>query len=181
MSPEILTALIALTGVVVSVTVSLFVNIRQTNTELQKLRSEIQQTYASKLLEKRLEVYPDLYFLLSDFMKKIEAGIASKSDIDELHHRTSDWNSRYAVFFSGHTGGISYRFRQMLLELTRMPDEEYRRKFESPEAVRELRHRVGEVELALKSDLGIYAVEFSDLAKRFRSYREINEEVKSAK
>jgi hypothetical protein len=177
MSSEILAALIALVGVVVSVIVSLFINVRQTNAELQKLRSEIQQTYADKLLDKRLEVYPDMYFILSDFMKNIEDGIVTKTDVNELHQQTRDWNSRYSVFFSGDTGGISYRFRQMLSELIKMTDEEYRRKFEDPEALRELRHRVGEFELALKSDLGIYVVEFSDLTKRFKSYREISEAV----
>jgi hypothetical protein len=177
MSTELIAALIAFVGVVVSVAVSLYTSMRHTGAELQRLRSEIQNIYATKLLDKRIEVYPNMYLLLSDFMKKIEAGTFSQNDIDQLHRRVSEWNSRNAIFFSGGTGYVSYHFRQLLMELSTIRHEEYQARFETPEAVKELKRRVAEFELGLKSDLGIYAVEFSDLSKRFKSYRDLDEAV----
>lgn len=50
MSSEIIAALIALTGVVTSVAVSLYGSLKQTGTEMEKLRFEIRQTYRDKLL-----------------------------------------------------------------------------------------------------------------------------------
>ena len=81
MSIEIVTALIALGGVFLSVVVSLITNSRQTANELAKLRTEIQQSYAGKLLEKRLEIYPQTYMLLSDFAKKLEEGTFTKQEV----------------------------------------------------------------------------------------------------
>ena len=167
MSTEIIVALIALFGVVISVVISLYTSMKQTKVELQKLRSEIQETYAGKLLEKRIEIYPDMYFLLSDFGKKIQYGLVSKSDVTELLGRIDDWDSKKSLFFSAITNSVSYHFRKTLVQITKMTDEEFQKEFASEETRRDLRHKAGTFELALKSDLGIYVVEFSDISKRF--------------
>ncbi|MDX2241676.1 MAG: hypothetical protein NW224_13410 [Leptolyngbyaceae cyanobacterium bins.302] len=60
MAEGVLSALIALVGVFSSVTASLFVSLRQSRIETQKLRDEYFHRYAGKLFEKRLEVYPEL-------------------------------------------------------------------------------------------------------------------------
>lgn len=177
MSTEIVVAFIAFAGVLISVAVSLFTSMRLTNAELRKLRTEIQQTYADKLLEKRLDVYPSLYALLSDFAKKIQSSIISKSVLEELRNQIEEWDSKHAVLFSGRAGIICYRFRKALAELTQKPDEELQKDLASADFFRKLRHKVAELELALKGDLGIYIVEFSDLTKEFTSYQEVMDAV----
>ena len=171
MSNEILVALIALIGVLVSVAISLFSSMRLTNTELQKLRQEIQKTYSGKLLDKRLEVYPDLYYLLSDFAKKALFGTVVKRDLEKLLDQTNKWNSRHSILFSGQTNKVSYHFRKTLTELAQQGAD-------SPEALHSFIDMLSEFELALKSDLGIYVVEFADTTKRFSSYTDLSEAVK---
>jgi len=170
MSNEVLVSLIALFGVLLSVTVSVFISLRTTNTEIQKLRTEIQQTYTGKLLDKRLELYPEMYYLLSDFRKKFDVADISKEDVKRLLKQTSEWNSKHSILFSGQTTLISVRFRKLLTRLVQDG-------FESNESLRELIRTLAELEVALKSDIGIYVIEFSDPAKRFSHYEDVEDAV----
>ena len=178
MTTEIIVALITLAGIVLSIITSLIVSLRVSSIELQKLRAEIQQTYADKLLENRLEVYPSLYEPLSNFVKVIRFGSISKSSFEQLRTQMEDLNSKHSVLFSGRTGVIFHKFLMMLAELSEIPEDALQKKYASDEEKRELRHCIGEVELALKNDLGIYVVEFADPRKIFGSYQEIVNVVK---
>jgi hypothetical protein len=173
MSIEVVTALIALGGVLLSVIVSLITNSRQTANELAKLRTEIQQSYAGKLLEKRLEVYPQTYILLSDFAKKLEARTFTKRDLEILYKGINKLDSESSILFSGHTGNIAFYFRQFLTETLKLENDDLKK----PEKTKEIKKHIGKFELALKSDLGIYVVEFTDPAKRFSSYGDIHQAV----
>jgi hypothetical protein len=173
MTNEIIGALIALGGVIVSVCASLYTSVRITNTELKKVRTELQTTYTEKLLEKRLEHYPQLYFWLSDFMKELELGRIKKADIVKLLRETNKWNSKYAIFFSGRANYVSYPFRQYLHSLVTMADEEFETLANSG-LVLELMSKVGEFEIALKNDIGVFLVEFPDTPAKFQTYHDVD-------
>ncbi len=170
MSNELQIALISLSGVLISVLVSVFISLRATNTELQKLRTEIQQTYMNKVLEKRIETYPALYCLLSDFAKKSWLEPFSKKEITSLYRDTNGWHSKYSILFSAQTNVVSYRFFGVLRELLK-------KKFSSDEVHEFVNGALAEFELALKSDIGIYVVEFSDPQKRFHTYTDLTNAV----
>lgn len=145
-----------------------------TNTELRKLRAEIQQTYVGLLLEKRLDVYPALYQVLSRFIKVIEFSVVTKSALQELRTQIEQWDSQYSIYFTGKTADVFHEFRMTIAELSELPDEEIQAKINPEAGTTWLRHRVAEIELALKGDLGIYIVEFTDADKeRFGQYEEI--------
>jgi hypothetical protein len=169
MSTEILVAFIALGGVFISVLVSIITSTRTTATEIQKLRTEIQRTYADKLLDERLKVYPDMYYLLSDFRKKVKAGTFSKDDLEKLRTQTNEWNSKYSLLFSGQAVAVSYQFRKGL-------DEIIRNDISSTININDLRNIAGEFELVLKYDIGIYTVEFADPSKKFTTYPDLIKE-----
>jgi hypothetical protein len=116
MSTAIVTAIIAFTGVVASVVASLFTSKRQADIEVQKLRAEIRQTYAGKLLEKRIDVYPALYKLLSDFDKMLRLDKVSRSVVEELLRQIFEWDSENALIMSGYAGRILYEFRKLLMD-----------------------------------------------------------------
>lgn len=177
MPKEIIVAFITLIGVGLSVAASLYATSRQTRNELNKLRFEMQRLYSDKLLEKRLQIYPGLYFLLSNFQKKVEVENISKEDVKQIYEQTNDWNSKNALLFSGDTGYISFNFRQTLRKLLSMHEEDFLKYTQSSDSFSNLKQTVAEFELALKSDIGIYAVEFSDTSKRFSSYHVLDETV----
>lgn len=173
MSTAIVTAIIAFTGVVASVVASLFTSKRQADIEVQKLRAEIRQTYAGKLLEKRIDVYPALYKLLSDFDKMLRLDKVSRSVVEELLRQIFEWDSENALIMSGYAGRILYEFRKLLMDWLQLPDNDFQRKFASSDEKWNRLQEVGKVELALKSDIGIYVVEFSDEKRSFGSYQEV--------
>jgi hypothetical protein len=173
MTAEAASAIIALVGIFISMLVSIYTSRRQTKTELEKLRFEIKQSYAGRLLEKRLDAYPGLYYLLSSFAKKLKPDLLSRTDVETFHEQLNEWDSRNSLLFTAQTGLIHFNFRRLLTKLVNVTDEEFTRQLAFVEYCDDLRNKVGQLELALKNDLGIYVVEFDDLSKRFTSYEEI--------
>lgn len=177
MSTEIVVAFIAFLGVAISILSSVFISRKQTVLELQKMRTEIRQTYAGKLLERRLDIYPEMYRILSDFTKKIESGEFTKAALQQFKNEIDSWDSKHAILFSGPTNITAYRFRKELRRLTNLTDNEFNNGFESEDAISDFRHKIGNYELALKSDLGIYVVDSGDTSKRIESYKQLNIEL----
>jgi hypothetical protein len=158
MTTEIATAFIALIGIIISVLASVLINKRHVTTELQRLKTEIQQTYAGKLLEKRIEVYPALYKLLSNFDKATRYDTISTILIRELLTHIKEWDSDNAIFMSGHAVKIYHDFRQWLDGLAKLSNDDFLKEWDTPEKHRALRREANKVELALKGDIGIYVV-----------------------
>ena len=174
MHEEIIVAFIALGGVIISVLVSLYTSMRQTNTELSQLRAEIQQTYTDKLLEKRIEVYPSLYKLLSIFTKSIvSTQPTSLNQLQKLLRELSEWDVENAIFLSGKAFELSYRFRIQVSKVVGDPPDD----LANVELLADLRRKADDVKLALKEDLGIFVVEFLDEQKEFKSFQEVAETV----
>jgi hypothetical protein len=174
MSTEIIVALISLAGIVFSIVVSLIAGMRIANVEMQKLRLEIQQTYASKLIERRLEVYPEIASLLSKLVKAILFTSLTQETFQEFRSQFEELDTKYSVIFSAKTGIIFHKFHNRMVEISKLPDSDIRKKFDSENEIERFQHQIGKVELALKNDLGIYVVEFSDPSKSFEDYDEIS-------
>lgn len=178
---EIITAFIALMGVIISILASLYVNSRQTNTEIEKLRHEIQYTYIGKLIEKRIEVYPSLYKLLSDLDKVLRFGTFSKEVAAELFNKISLWDSNNALFLSSISGLEYHRFRMVVAKIVNMSDEEFSETYSDKDATDILRKAANKVEVSLKSDIGVFIPESSDTKVRFSSYSDVSNTVGNAK
>jgi hypothetical protein len=174
MSMEITVALISLVGVVFSILVSLIAGRRVANIEMQKLRLEIQQTYASKLIERRLEVYPEITSLLSKLVKTIRFTSLTQETFQEFRNQFEELDTNYSVLFSAKTGIIFHKFHNTMVEISKLSDSDIRKKFDSEIEIEKFQRQIGKVELALKNDLGIYVVEFSDPNKSFEDYDEIS-------
>jgi hypothetical protein len=180
MSIELVTSAIALAGVIISVIVSVLISSRQAKIELDKLRTEIQRAYTDKLLDKRLNTYPVLYKLLSDFAKIIEYGVLSKATIEKLRKNMLNWDSENGILLSGHSGTTYVKFRKVLSELVKMNDKDFQKEYSSSEACWEMLRQANEVEFALKQDIGIYVVEFADIDRKFKTYQEVGQVIRSS-
>jgi hypothetical protein len=181
MSTEIITTLIAFMGILISVSTSVLVNRQQNATEIKKLRTEIQQAYAHRLIEKRIEVYQVLYKLLSEFDKVIHFGIPTKLTkrvISDLFDNILKWDSENAIFMSGNTGRKLYEFRWRLSELKDMSNDQFLNYFNMPKKQKGLLELANQLEVALKVDIGVYIVEFDNENKIPHSYRDVPYNVK---
>ena len=99
---------VTLGGVIASVFVSYLLSQRQLHAQLDSLRYQVEQGFTEKLFEKRIEVYPEMYGILSAFSKQAVADGVNKKALDEFADRLNDWDSRNAIFCS------AYTVRQML-------------------------------------------------------------------
>ncbi len=126
-------------------------------------------------------------FRLSEFSKQIELRSILKNDIIQLLENLNDCDSRISLLFSGKANVVSYKLRQSLTKLSQLNEDEFhmrisignRHKIGSD--LQKLDFEIGEMELALKNDLGVFVVEFSDLTKKFSSYQELTQTIENLK
>jgi hypothetical protein len=170
MPKEAIPPLIALLGVMLSIAVSLLTSRMVFKNEARKLILEARKAYDSKLVEARLNAYPGLYLLISKFAKQIRHEHISRNDIDSFLREIDEWDSRNAILLSARTGHLCGRLRESLeawlrADITTRPDVS---------TLQDLIQKIGILELALKSDLGIFGVEDAGLdTKVVDSYNEI--------
>lgn len=164
MPKEIIVAIIALLGVVLSAFVSLLVSRRVVATESRKLRFEAKKIYDDKLLSVRVAIYPHLYFLLSSFIKMSRCKPINRDMLEELLNGMNEWDCKNAIFLSAHAGQACHDLRHYLSRLLTKSDKALARILSSPNFSNVLAERMRRVELGLKSDLGIYGVEIKSEA-----------------
>lgn len=120
----ILSAIIALSGVIISVLISFAsarLNIRN---EIAKLETSIVQNYSSKIMEERNKRYPEVYFELSQMAKRVvthkyKIG-RTKIDINTIQNfvfKLDELDSKNCVFFSILTGSASSKLRLFTYQL----------------------------------------------------------------
>lgn len=150
---EISVALIVLLGVIFSAVISYLISKNAIKNEIKKLQLDITKTYESKILESRLESYPQLYFILSDLAKKVRTSKITKEVFEQALTDIEDWDSKNAIFMSAATTSVCFEFRIYLDKLMKEMTEETLQKTTS-----DLVDEVGIFEYALKNDLGIWGV-----------------------
>ena len=148
--------------------------------QLSEIRGQLQRNYADKLLDKRLDVYPHLYLILSDFLKLLHSESLSLPYIVKLRDDIDTWDSKYALFFSARSGVSCYRLRKLLRQLTNTSEQALNTVITSEDVLTDLKNRLRELELLLKSDIGIYIPAIADTVQEMTSYDDLTREVNSS-
>ena len=78
----------------ISVVASLLATKQRNKTELQKIKIELEQKYAKSLFDKRVEVYPQLYEILSSYGKTIQYDKNTIENLIEFRERIDNWNNK---------------------------------------------------------------------------------------
>ncbi len=181
MPKEIIISLIAMAGVLISAAMSWIVSRRQVNAEVERLRLEIQRSYATNLNNKRLEVYPALYSLMNDYTVSIQNQNMSLEKLKTLSEKVSEWYTRNGLLLSGLTNGSVYTFLRTINRIAQKSEAAFTTRLAASEQRQQLIQDAWKVQVGLKNDIGIYKVEFSDLETNFSSYSEIDERLKEVK
>ena len=126
--------------------------------ELQKLRLGVQQKLLEQLVAARLVVYPGLYSLLSELPKISRAAVKDAAALRNFLEQVNTWDSKHAILLGPHSTNVCYQFRKTLTEAASIAGEasnetNQRKVMDAVFSQAEL------LELALRSDLGIYGVE----------------------
>jgi hypothetical protein len=159
MSKEILVSLIPLAGLILSALASLLISRRVVAAESHKLLFEAKKVYDNKLLEARLATYPNLYTLLSKFIKGTRQQSIERSTLESFIAEVNEWDCTHAILFSTYAGKACHDLRHFLEDLLRENNETLIQSLSSQPVIRTLIGKIRKLELALKSDLGIYGVD----------------------
>ena len=128
-------------------------------TELHKLRLGVQQKLLEQLVAARLVVYPSLYSLLSELPKARRAVVNDAAALRNLLEQVNAWDSKHAILLGPHSTNVCYQFRKALAEATALANEALSNEVNQRKAMEAVFSQAELLELALRSDLGIYGVD----------------------
>ena len=124
--------------------------------ELTKLQLAAQSTVFTRLLEARIVPYASLYAELSSIIKELETNRVEWTTLEERLGRIELWDSANSMLLGPRTTNICWEFRQKLrsaIEVLRAVSPKDNRR-----ALVDLFEGASELELALRTDLGIYGL-----------------------
>lgn len=179
MPVEIVTSIIALIGVLLSVSISIYTSRRQTQIDLEKFHAEMHQNFNAVLFKKRLDIYPEIYATLTEFSDNIKYQKITKDQITKMFTPLQNWR-KHSFLFTAKTGHLAFELKEELLRLTDKTDGELEVYFNNIEARKRLRRKVQEVELALKSELGIYGFHSPTILSNVTEFQTYNDAVVSS-
>jgi hypothetical protein len=156
MKIEIIVAFISFIGVLISITISYFISKRSLKVEKEKINRQINQDYTIPLLQKRIEVYPEIYFKLSDFASITYERTPTIEELELLAIELRQLAAKYAIFLSAQTENAFHNFRKFLNDVIKKIKIEKKLRKTS-------RDYIQRIEIGLKRDLGIFIVEFDDI------------------
>lgn len=163
-SPIVIAAIVALLGVITSVSASLLITFLSTRSEMRKIKSTLKNQYASSLLEKRISVYTDCYYILSHFIKHARCYIKAHSpltyaDVNDFNIALSEWDSRNALFLSPRSTLFIHSLRKEVQKILNNASSDADSACKIVENLEELLQSINKLEKALKNDIGVYDVE----------------------
>lgn len=152
---KVVVGLIALLGVFVSAVVSAGVAIVQTRRSEKNLRIELEKKFNEHLYKKRIEVYPELYFAISELGKYIRKPEMKYSEANLTLNRIEEWDSKFAIFVSPMIINLLLKMRNNIVRTeTNDPNSiisDYDREEMFKNALR--------LEQALKNEIGVYSLD----------------------
>ena len=134
---------------------------------LKRRRYELLDSYAQRLTEERLKRYPELYKLLSSALKVLDYPDAFPEELDlaRLQATVNEWDSSWGLLLTVESGDKAQELRKVLHGLSGkqspLPEDDADR----------LRQALVGLEVALRVDLGVYALEYVSIKPGFRRYR----------
>lgn len=155
-----------LLGVLITIAAGFVTLKRQIAGEIRRVRYEIIQSYAERLEDARLTHYPDLYRTLSDAIKVLDYPDAHPEGLDlaRLESEVNAWDSARGVLLSAESGERAVSLRALLRRQARRS---------GAPLLTDLRPSLAALEVALRVDLGVYALEFANIERNFRRFGSI--------
>lgn len=151
----------AATSALVAAAVAWITARRGVRAQLDLLKLGVQQKLLEQLVAARLASYPELYSMISDLVKALHDRKVTAISLKALKERINAWDSQHAILLGPHTTNVCYNFRQALALAARLAGQTCVESAEAANAVTDLWGKTERLELALRSDLGIYGVELA--------------------
>ena len=114
METALLVALVSLGGVLLSALISWIVSKQRVDAEIQKVRYDLQRSYAETLHKSRLQAYPPVYASLESFSKAIQKKQATLSELQAFYQSIDRWHTGNGHLLGAETNGVFYVFLRRL-------------------------------------------------------------------
>jgi len=146
MNNEVLAAFISLSGVIFSVLLSCIIS-----NKLSFIK--IQSEFSIQLYTKRLESYLEIFELVSGFVKTIKRREITFEKTKEFYEKYSVLDSKFGLLFSYTIHSSYLLMKETKKILTRQKTDDVI----NEEIKKELIKKLGDVELSMKYELGVFA------------------------
>jgi hypothetical protein len=185
----------AILAAVITTAGGIFMNRRTLRMQLHEVTAKANVSFGQILRQKRLDHFPEIYALLSDFAKSLKAimneaeeyGVAGYlgDDRSDVHKWLNSFlvkyellDSRHGVYFSIETGVRAGAVRTLILTMLLKSDIKETRK-----SLPELKETIGDLEFMLKRDCGVIADELaiSEVEKRLQKYDSVERHLEKTK
>lgn len=177
--------LIALAGATGSVLGSLYLTNRRINAEDRFRREELTKLLSQNIQVRRLEHYPKLWKLCSECLKPLhelsykEAEELSEFErIKRLFIEMSEWDSAHSMLLSKESATVVFYARNNISKIMKLISGQIVAEIEYGERNEKLKFSLQQVELALKTDIGIFEIDQFKSRTYFDTYEQLDEEWK---
>jgi hypothetical protein len=161
-------AVTATVGVIVSAIVAFLVGRNQARTELAKANLENRRVFLEKLYEVRLRTYPGLYSILGGLGGRVLSKQATVANVQSAWAAVQEWDLENALYLSPHTARCVIGLRRMLSEMSELNDSDFSRTKQR----RDLMPQLVEIQMCLKTELGVLDADGFHNPARIRTLRE---------
>src|ERR1043166_523468 len=170
--PQIIASSATLLGVLITVLVAHRSTVRTLTAEIQKPRYGVLNVYAERLCEARLLAYSEIYPLLSNTVKMIDYPelFPQSKDIERLENQLNVWDSKHGLLLTKESGSHAMKTRAAFRSLSKQGYKTVHNCTHNPSAKKELADAIVGLEVALRIDLGIYALESWNIETGFGAY-----------
>lgn len=175
--PRIIAAAIAFAGVLISVTSSFFISRLVASGERQNIKQQLHNTYSEKIVSERIRSYPELYNLVSTFLKQVYDGSFKETGrISDLKEAVRKWDGENAIFMSSQTQHDMYSFRAALDDFS-VAFDEVTGEYEMAD-LNYFWQTMTRLELSLKADIGVFVLDEYDGKTTFSDYGSLMDHMK---
>ena len=181
MEPQILVALIGALAVVVSTLISVPISVLISRSGSRRdLLARNRDLFGAQLVQQRFEHYPELYPHLSDFSKKLRKIPKGRNDspisVDEFRETRDyvfDWDSTHSYLMSKKCAVLWSKYYSMLESYCAKDDQVLATELNNADICNKISIDSGSIELALRSDLGVFDVEFVSMNRFYSDWQDL--------
>lgn len=155
--------------------VAWFISNRKSNLEIQKIRYEMQAAVSDVITRERLAHYSDLYRQLELYTRAIQRKQLNLMVAKDTLSSIEEWYSTHGLLLGSESNSACYTLIRKLSRITDVQEEAFNERLADDEKRRQLIRDAWSFEIALKNDLGIFAVEHFDPDVKPKSYLEVDQ------
>lgn len=180
-SVDLSALIIAAMGALFSIASALYFTARKISAEFRFRRADLSNIYAQNILSERLKLYPQLWGVLSDYAKILEKrpkrdGELHTADVDSLlafNHNISRWDSAHSFILSTNASIACFELLRTLREVLNGRSADQGAQPITRDEYLLISAGLTRLEVALRTDLGIYEIEKLEARKVLRGYAEV--------